>query len=212
VANEDHVALLKQGVDAWNAWRAADPSVPPDLRGANLTGADLTGANLIKANLSEAHIGTAFLVEANFSDARLSVADLSAANLSGASLTGADLLAATLVGTDLTGADITGCRVHGVSAWRLKLDSRTKQQNLIITHNDEPEITVDNIEVAQFVYLLLHNPKIRDAIDTIGRNAYSSLGVSRRSAKQSSTRYARNCASATTCPSYWTSTSQPVRT
>jgi hypothetical protein len=42
-----------------------------------------------------------------------------------------------------------------------------KQQNLIITSSNESEITVDNIEVAQFVYLLLHNEKIRDVIDTI---------------------------------------------
>jgi hypothetical protein len=40
---------------------------------------------------------------------------------------------------------------------------------LVITPQNEPEITVDNIEVAQFVYLLLHNEKIRDVIDTIGK-------------------------------------------
>jgi hypothetical protein len=34
---------------------------------------------------------------------------------------------------------------------------------------DEPGVSVDNIEVAQFVYLLLHNGKIRDVTDTIGR-------------------------------------------
>ena len=33
----------------------------------------------------------------------------------------------------------------------------------------EPNITVDNLEVAQFVYLLLHNEKIRSVIDTIGK-------------------------------------------
>jgi hypothetical protein len=53
-----------------------------------------------------------------------------------------------------------------VSAWGLKLEG-AKQQNLVITHPREPEITVDNIEVAQFVYLVLHNEKIRDVIDTI---------------------------------------------
>ena len=68
--------------------------------------------------------------------------------------------------TDLTDADLTGCHVYGISAWGLKLE-RTKQQDLVITREDEPEITVDNIEVAQFVYLLLHNQKIRDVIDTI---------------------------------------------
>jgi hypothetical protein len=59
-------------------------------------------------------------------------------------------MGATLIDTDLTDADITGCRIHGVSAWGLKL-KRTKQQNLVITPPDEPEITVDNIEVARRV-------------------------------------------------------------
>ena len=36
---------------------------------------------------------------------------------------------------------------------------------LVITRWDEPTITVDNIEVAQFIYLMLHNQKIRDVID-----------------------------------------------
>ena len=39
-----------------------------------------------------------------------------------------------------------------------------------------PEITVDNIEVAQFIYLMLHNQKIRDVIDTITSKAVLILG------------------------------------
>ena len=68
---------------------------------------------------------------------------------------------------------------------------RAKQQNLVISpsvpieqpentitpyKNAEPEITVDNIEVAQFIYLLLHNEKIRDVIDTIGKKGVLLLG------------------------------------
>ena len=47
---------------------------------------------------------------------------------------------------------------------------------MVITPRGEPEVTVDNIEVAQFVYLLLHNEKIRDVIDTIGRKGVLLLG------------------------------------
>jgi hypothetical protein len=47
---------------------------------------------------------------------------------------------------------------------------------LVITPRDEPEITVDNIEVAQFIYLMLHNQKIRDVIDTITSKAVLILG------------------------------------
>jgi hypothetical protein len=163
MANDEHVALLKQGVDAWNAWRDENPKVVPDLSGANLMKENLVGANLSEADLSDAN-----LREANLREADLFLANLSGANLSGANISGADLVATALVAADLTGADLTGCCVYGVSAWRLKLDG-AKQQNLVITGADEPAITVDNIEVAQFVYLLLHNEKIRDVIDTIGR-------------------------------------------
>ncbi len=50
------------------------------------------------------------------------------------------------------------------------------QNNLVLTARDEATITVDNLEVAQFIYLLLNNPKIRDVIDTISRKAVLILG------------------------------------
>jgi hypothetical protein len=43
-------------------------------------------------------------------------------------------------------------------------------------YNNQAEITVDNIEVAQFIYLLLHNEKIRHVIDTITSKAVLILG------------------------------------
>ena len=58
----------------------------------------------------------------------------------------------------------------------MKLSEGTKQQDLIITPEGEPEVTVDDIEVAQFVYLLLHNEKIRDVIDTVGKKGVLLLG------------------------------------
>ena len=39
-----------------------------------------------------------------------------------------------------------------------------------------PKVSVDYLEVAQFVYLLLTNAKIRDVIDTVGRKAVLILG------------------------------------
>ena len=60
--------------------------------------------------------------------------------------------------------------------WDLKVDDHTRQQNLIITHPDDPVITVDNIKLAQFIYLLLNNKEIRDVIDTVGRKGVLLLG------------------------------------
>jgi hypothetical protein len=71
---------------------------------------------------------------------------------------------------------ISPAAASGISAWGLKLDEKTKQQNLSITQGKEPLITVDNMEVAQFIYLLLNNPKICDIIDTITTKAVLILG------------------------------------
>jgi hypothetical protein len=84
-------------------------------------------------------------------------------------------MTAMLADTDLTGADLTGCCVYGVSAWGLKLHG-TKQQNLVITVPGDPTVTVDNIEVAQFIYLMLNNQKVRDVIDTITSKVVLILG------------------------------------
>jgi uncharacterized protein YjbI with pentapeptide repeats len=142
-----------------------------DLSWAHLSGADLCGANLRGANLHGVHLDDANLREADLRWARLRDADLREAHLNEA-----DLREASLVRVDLTNVDLTGCRIYGISAWELKLSKNTEQRNLIITKEDEPKITVDDIEVAQFIYLLLHNEKIRDVIDTITSKAVLILG------------------------------------
>jgi pentapeptide repeat protein len=225
MANEKHLAILRQGVDAWNQWRKENPEIQPDLREANLieanlsganldgaglyradfgraelSGADLSGAylkeaNLIRANLSEAvlfrakligadlsgaYLFGAYLIMADLNKAKLIEAnlirtDLSGANLSEADLRDADLRQTTLVKTNLSDANLTNCCVYGISAWGVKLE-KAKQLNLVITPPDEPTITMDNLEVAQFVYLFLNNQKIRDVIDTITTKAVLILG------------------------------------
>jgi hypothetical protein len=160
-------------------------SAGADLREADLSGAALIEADLSGANFTEAHLGGAYLSQANLRGAKLGGADLSKAHLNGADLSrayltqanlhGANLQASMLVDTDFTAADLTGCQIYGVSAWGLKLE-RAKQQNLVITPEDEPQITVDNIEVAQFIYLLRHNEKLRDFINTITSKAVLILG------------------------------------
>src|ERR1700679_1025136 len=99
MANPEHVARLKEGVDAWNRWLHENPEIRPDLTDANLIDANLRDvnlnqANLTWANLTGANLDGAWLLEANFS-----WAELAKANLAGARL------ASTVLGnTDLTGA------------------------------------------------------------------------------------------------------------
>jgi hypothetical protein len=51
-----------------------------------------------------------------------------------------------------------------------------RQSNLVITPEHESRITVDNLEVAQFVYLLLNNERISDVIGIMARKAALILG------------------------------------
>jgi Pentapeptide repeats (8 copies) len=97
------------------------------------------------------------------------------AKLSGADLHGAGLTHATLVKTNLEGANLADCSVYGISAWDVRL-ARANQSNLNITPAGESAIQVDSLEVAQFIYPLLNNEKIRDVIDTVGKKAVLILG------------------------------------
>jgi Pentapeptide repeats (8 copies) len=170
---------------------------------ASFAFAKLDRAILIQASFYRAYLLYADLREADLRGAHLMCADLMRANLNGADLRSAKLANTSLTHTDLRNADLTGCIVYGVSAWDVKLEG-TKQQNLVITVPSDvlegiklavpnvrlegtdpvgrppkeqvPEISVDNIEVAQFVYLLLHNEKIRDVIDTITSKVVLILG------------------------------------
>jgi uncharacterized protein YjbI with pentapeptide repeats len=250
MANEEHLKILRQGVEAWNRWRNWNPNEQPaliradlrrahlsgvdlieadligadlieaDLRGADLSGADLNGADLRGADLFRAdlggahlsdadlrgahlievalsgaylggaHLGGADLRGADLSDADVSDANLSGAHLDGASLirvhlggadliganlSGADLTQATLVETDFTNAILTGCSIYGISAWDVNLEG-ANQEDLIISPHGQPIITVDNLRVAQFIYLLLNNEEIRDVIDTITSKVVLILG------------------------------------
>jgi uncharacterized protein YjbI with pentapeptide repeats len=147
-----------------------------DLLAANLWGANFSGATLRAANLSETCLLDACLSKANLRGANLEGADLTGANLNAANLSNTRMQSAVLVKTELGGANLSGARVYGASVWDLKLDDKTIQSNLVITPTGSAEVTVDNLEVAQFVYLVLNNPKIREVINTIGRKGVLILG------------------------------------
>lgn len=85
--------------------------------------------------------------------------------------------------TDLRGADLRGCNVYGASVWDPKIDAETKQSNLIITffgpsevNPSGMEITVDDLQVAQFIYLMLNNQNVRRVIDTVTSKLVLILG------------------------------------
>ena len=152
---------------------------------ANLTGSDLTCANVISgflkfvdltdANLSETILEDAHLMSATLNRAMLFKTNLKLANLVyakaiGAIFNQADLTGSVLIETDLTDASMVDCYVYGIAAWNVVLKGAT-QSNLRIG-----SIQVDSIELAQFLYLLLHNEKVRHVIEIITSKVVLILG------------------------------------
>ncbi len=50
MTNQEHLDILKEGVEVWNAWRKENMGVRVDLSEADLIIANLTGADLRGAN------------------------------------------------------------------------------------------------------------------------------------------------------------------
>jgi uncharacterized protein YjbI with pentapeptide repeats len=105
MASKEHVALLKQGVEAWNRWRRENPEAHPDL-----SQAQLTGAHLIEVDLSDTNLFWADLAHAN-----LHKADFTRASLFGANLYGANLHKAVLWDADLSDTGLDCLYARGVA-------------------------------------------------------------------------------------------------
>lgn len=126
MANEEHVAILKQGVEAWNRWRTEHPDITPDLRqaatfrtddladpelaNANLSNADLTGADLEDAVLNGANLSRATIDKALLKRADLIFTTLRYASLQEADFTFAHLLGANFVGANLKQTNFSNSR------------------------------------------------------------------------------------------------------
>ncbi|MBW4536812.1 MAG: pentapeptide repeat-containing protein [Pleurocapsa minor HA4230-MV1] len=140
MANKEHLALLKQGVEVWNKWRETNRRIEADfgeadlswidlseailreaiLMETNLPGVDLRWIDLSEADLCGVNLGGADLCEVdlrgtNLSRADLSRADLCEADLSGTNLRGADLCEANLNRANLNGADLCEANLNGAN-------------------------------------------------------------------------------------------------
>jgi uncharacterized protein YjbI with pentapeptide repeats len=147
-----------------------------ELCGAILWEADLTKTKLSHANLWQADLWQANMELSILRDANLHGTNLKDVNLSGADLRDANLREARLIETDFSSANLAGCRIYGVSVWNVKTNLKTDQSNLIITKDQENPITLDNLNVAQFIYLILENNEIRNVIDTVTSKVVLILG------------------------------------
>lgn len=137
MANEEYLAILKQGVEVWNEWRKNNQGITPvlsesnlsklllcevNLTNINLTKADLSGANLSIADLSGANLSMANLSEANLSRANLNKANLSRANLSKANLNMANLSEANVTEANFSNAKVFQANLSETNLFEANLD------------------------------------------------------------------------------------------
>ena len=126
MADEEQLAILRRGPETWNAWREENPSIRPDLRGADLDGADLIGADLHNAKLGRVQLLGADLTEADLRGAFLIMANLLMAELHGANLNKAVLGETIFADADLSGCQgLESCVHHSPST----IDHRTLQRS-----------------------------------------------------------------------------------
>lgn len=185
MADQEQVALLKQGVSTWNEWRRKNPMIDvdlrmaelqgTDLRGADLHMVDLTGANLSRAKLSGARLSLAILNEANLEEADLGfpgidsddgfdAAVLTSADVRTANLKKARLVGAELIGTHLSESDLTEANLEQANLGMADLSGAILQKaRLRRTDVYNTNLSGADLREAQLSYLILIDTDLREA-------------------------------------------------
>jgi hypothetical protein len=163
--NEEHVnRLLYEGVDAWNAWRRAQPHIRPDLRGATLNPMatqstlfragsvferfqrrDLQGADLHGADMRSCRIWICSL-----DDADLRGADLREAEIRRSSMHRVDFGQADLRGTQFLISELNGARMGGAifGDTHFGATALADVAGLADAHHDRPS-QIDHLSIIQ---------------------------------------------------------------
>ncbi|MEM8806005.1 MAG: pentapeptide repeat-containing protein [Cyanobacteria bacterium P01_G01_bin.38] len=121
MADPGHLEILQAGVAAWNRWRVRNPTLRPNLRGADLQGLSLSGINFHNTYLGKANLSRAYLFEADFQSANLRAANLSRCCLIGANLHNAYLANANLRQAYLSYTDLSNAYLHNANLQKTDL-------------------------------------------------------------------------------------------
>ena len=147
---------------------------------AHLTYTDLVDAYFVNCTFRRtcmrvARIGDAKFEECVFEDCDMSYCSAEETSFEGSTFTNTKMEHMSLVHTDFSNTKLDGCFLYGISSWDLTLDN-SLQKGLVITPDDMPTLTVDNIELAQFLYLMINNQRLRAVINTITSKVVLILG------------------------------------
>jgi len=144
MADNNQIAILSQGVEAWNKWREENPDVLIDLKNAKLMHMNLENANLAKADLTEANLSFT-----NFKNANLVFSNLESAIFYFANFEGANFAAAHLKNAYLEDANLAGARLSGANLKNAILaNSNLKNAYLVDAHLEGTNLNAVNFKNA----------------------------------------------------------------
>lgn len=161
-----------------------------DLTGSNLSNSNFKDATLEKTDLSftiweNSILSNGFFYDAKFSNANLknTIAhnvnfcgtDFTNVDLTGADLSNSKFQRASFIQTNIEQAIFKNCNIFGISVWGT-IGKPKDQSSLIITKAEDAQITTDDLQVAQFIYLLLNRENLRNIIQTLSSKAVLILG------------------------------------
>ncbi|MDA3859927.1 MAG: pentapeptide repeat-containing protein [Melioribacteraceae bacterium] len=142
---------------------------------ADLVDAYFQSCSFKNVNMRVTKIGSASFRDCHFEESDLSYCSAQDTSFSGSTFISTKLEHMSFIATDFSNSKLQDCSIYGISSWDLILYN-AEQKDLIITGEDQPKITVDNIELAQFLYLIINNTKLRNVIDTITSKVILILG------------------------------------
>jgi uncharacterized protein YjbI with pentapeptide repeats len=134
-----------------------------------LAGADFSSAKLQGASFYQSNLSLAKFPDADLRGTHLVRADLAYADFTRADLRSAHLEQAILMETRLQGAKMAGSHVYGIAVWDVSGEPAS-QTGLIIRppeREDSRGIIVDDLEIAQFIYLLTKHQKLRKMLTSV---------------------------------------------
>lgn len=125
MANDDHLAILDQGVSVWNNWRLESSEERPNLSlailskrefdGFNFDGTNFSGATLTASKFKDIRIRNGILEAADLSNAEFVNSKLQACNLQRATLERAKFVECDLSGANFTDGLLPGASFSGSS-------------------------------------------------------------------------------------------------
>ncbi|HVR38973.1 MAG TPA: toll/interleukin-1 receptor domain-containing protein [Thermoanaerobaculia bacterium] len=151
MGNKEQVAILRQGVAAWNAWRESHPNVEIDLQNTDLSSQLFIGFNFRRARFDGADLSFSHFVDirawnARFNSASLYHATITRGNFEESDLSNARLTGAAFATTYLKHANFRGAILSGTILANLSL---TSIFNLDHTNHGSPSsISLDTLELS----------------------------------------------------------------